>query len=284
MKTVFLNGEFMLENEAKVSIFDRGFVLGDGIYEVLPVVNGQLVDRVGFWERLVRSANEIQLTLPMNKDEYFQMLNTLIEKNGLTEGGVYTQITRGVAPRDFSFVKGLTPTCMAFCYETTVIDNPLAKTGIEVASVEDIRWKRRDIKAISLLGQCLAKEEAHKKGGYEGFMVENGFVSEGVSSSAYIVKDNVIITTPLTNQILPGVRRKNLIKIAHDLGVKIEYRHFSVDEVICADEAFISAATLVILPVVRIDGKPINSGKVGNITKKLREVYVENIKKEVGLL
>lgn len=284
MNIVYLNGKFMPENEAKISIFDRGFIFGDGIYEVLPVVNGQLADKDGFWERLERSTKEIQLTLPMGKDEYFAMLNSLIGKNSLNEGGVYTQITRGVAPRDFALTKGLTPTCMAFCYECKVIDNPLAKTGIEVASVEDIRWKRRDIKSISLLGQCLAKDAALEKGGYEGFMVEDGFVSEGVSSSAYIVKDSTIITTPPSNQILPGVRRKNLIKIAKDLGVKVEFRHFSIDEVMDADEAFISAATLVILPVVKIDGKPINGCKVGEITKKLREIYVDKIHKEVGLL
>lgn len=281
MDIVYLNGKFLPKDEAKVSIFDRGFIFGDGIYEVLPIVNSKLVDKDGFWERIVRSLGEIELKLPMDKDEYLNTLTTLIDKNGIKEGGVYTQVTRGVAPRDFAFIKDLTPTCMAFCYEAKVIDNPLAKTGVDVVSVEDIRWKRRDIKSISLLGQCLAKEQSHKKGGYEGFMVENGYVSEAVSSTAYIVKDKTIITTPLTNQILPGVRRKNLIQIIKNLGLNIEFRHFSIQEVKEADESFITAATLLVLPVVKIDGVPINGGKVGEITKRLREEYIKKIYNEI---
>ncbi len=284
MNIVYLNGEFVPESEAKISIFDRGFIFGDGIYEVLPVVNGKIADKDDFWERLTNSTKQIDLKLPMNKEEYIKTLNTLLEKNSLKEGGVYTQITRGVAPRNYPFIKGIEPTCIAFCYEYDVINHPMAKGGIEVASVDDIRWKRRDIKSISLLAQCMAKQKAKESGAYEGFMVENGFVTEGVTSTAYIIKNNTIITTPLTNQILPGIRRKNLIKIAENLDLKMEFRHFSVEEVKQADEAFISAATLIILPVVKIDGCEINGGKVGEITKKLREIYVQKIHKEVGLL
>ncbi len=267
----------MPENEAKISIFDRGFIFGDGIYEVLPIINGKLVDREGFWERFTRSLKQIELKLPMPREEYFKMLEALVEKNSIQEGGVYTQVTRGVAPREFHFIDDLKPTCMAYAFEKKIIDNPLAKTGIKIVSVEDIRWKRRDIKSISLLAQCKAKNDAHKKGAFEGFMVENGYVSEGVSSTAYIVKDGTIITTPLTNQILSGVRRKNIIEIAKKLGLKMEFRHFSIDEVKNADECFISSATLLIMPVVNIDGSSINNGKIGQITKKIRQEYISNL-------
>lgn len=281
MNIVYLNGKFMPENEAKVSIFDRGFVMGDGIYEVVPIIDGKLVDKDGFWDRLVKSSQEIDLANPFSKDKCLQMLTSLVKQNRIDEGGAYMQITRGVAKRDFVFLENLKPTCMAFCYKANIINNELAKTGIKVASVEDIRWKRRDIKSISLLAQCKAKTDAYKKGAYEGFMVEDGYVTEGVSSTAYIVKNQTIITTPLTNQILPGVRRKNIIKIAEKLNLHVEFRHFSIDEVKSADEAFISAATLFILPVTSIDDEPINGGKIGKITMQLRQEYIKKIRLEL---
>ncbi len=282
MTTVYLNGEFLHQDEAKVSIFDRGFIFGDGIYEVLPVLDGKLVDVLGFWERLERSLAQIELKNPMNKEQYLNMLNTLIAKNGLKSGGIYTQITRGVAPRNFYFLEGLEPTCMAFCFEKDFINDPDAKKGIKVVSVEDIRWKRRDIKSISLLAQCKAKNDAYAKGAYEGFMVEDGLVTEGTSSTAYIIKNGTIITAPLSNKVLPGVRRRNLLEIFEKLGLDVEFRHFSPDEVKNADECFISAATLLVMPVVEFDGLKIADGKVGEITSKLRQAYIEKIYEEIA--
>ena len=193
------------------------------------------------------------------------------------------QVTRGVAFRNFYFMENLTPSVFIFCYESEILNNPAAKTGIKVVSVEDIRWKRRDIKSISLLAQCYAKNEAHKKGADEGFMVENGFVTEGCSSSAFIIKDKTLITKPLSNEILPGIRRMRLLRIAKDIGLKIEERKFSMDEVCAADEVFISAATLILLPVIYADGKAINGAKVGEISSKLREIYASELLKEAGL-
>ncbi len=285
MDIVYLNGEYMPENEAKVSIFDRGFVLGDGIYEVLPVIKGKLVDKADFWDRFTRSLGEIELKNPFSKEECFRMLNTLLEKNSLQEGGeggVYMQVTRGVAKRDFRFLEDLSPTCMAFCYEAKVLENPLAKTGVKVTSVEDIRWKRRDIKSISLLAQCKAKTDAYKKGGYEGIMVEDGVVSEGASSTVYMVKDGVVITTPSSNQILPGIRRKNLIDICDKLNINMEFRHFSIEEMKNADECFLSAATLLVLPISQVDEAVINGGKVGEISTRLREEYKKKVLQEAN--
>ncbi len=272
-KIVFLNGNYVLEDEAKVSIFDRGFLFGDGIYEVVPVINGVMIEVTPFLERFERSLSEVGMSWPMSKDEYLQMLQNLIEKNNLKEGGVYTQVTRGVAPREFSFPKDTKPTCMAFSFEKQIIENPKAKTGVKVVSVEDIRWKRRDIKSISLLAQCIAKEQSVHQGAYEGWMVEDGIVTEGTSSSAYIVKNDTIITRPLSNSILPGIRRKILLQIAKEHDIKVEQKLFSLEDAYNADEAFLSSATSLVLPIIEIDGRKIGDGTPGKIYTKIRKMY-----------
>lgn len=280
---VFLNGEFLPKNEAKISVFDRGFVFGDGIYEVVPVMNGVLIDKDEFWQRFKRSLKAIELNLPYDEAEFEGILNKLIAKNALKEGGVYMQITRGVASRDFAFTKGLKPTIMAFVYEANIQNNDFADMGISIVSVPDIRWKRRDIKSISLLAQCYAKEMAVNAGADEGFMVENGKVTEATSASAFIIKDKTLITKPFSNEILPGIRRQNILKFARELGLGVMERAFSMNEVYNADEVFISAASLPILGVVKADNKVIANGKVGEFTQKLRQRYLQKMKSEAGL-
>ncbi|WP_086240600.1 D-amino acid aminotransferase [Campylobacter devanensis] len=283
MQKVFLNGEFIDKDSAKISIFDRGFIFGDGIYEVVPVINSIIVEKDGFWDRFQRSLNEISLNLPYTHDEFESILNNLIEINSLKEGGLYIQITRGVAPRDFSFVKGVKPTIMAFAFSDSVLEHPAAKSGITIISTPDIRWKRRDIKSISLLGQCYAKNQATIAGADECFMVEDGYVTEAGSSSAFIIKDGTLITKPLSNEILPGIRRNRLLNLAKQIGLQIQERKFSMDEVYNADECFISAATIILLPVIKADGKAINGGKIGEYTTKLRELYKRALKLETNI-
>ncbi|WP_096015176.1 D-amino acid aminotransferase [Campylobacter lanienae] len=283
MQKVFLNGEFIDKDSAKISIFDRGFIFGDGIYEVVPVINSIIVEKDGFWDRFQRSLNEISLNLPYTNDEFESILNNLIEINSLKEGGLYIQITRGVAPRDFSFVKGVKPTIMAFAFSDSVLEHPAAKSGITIISTPDIRWKRRDIKSISLLGQCYAKNQATIAGADECFMVEDGYVTEAGSSSVFIIKDCTLITKPLSNEILPGIRRNRLLNLAKQIGLQIQERKFSMDEVYNADECFISAATIILLPVIKADGKAINGGKIGEYTTKLRELYKGALKLEANI-
>lgn len=283
MQKVFLNGEFIDKDSAKISIFDRGFIFGDGIYEVVPVINSIIVEKDGFWDRFQRSLNEISLNLPYTNDEFESILNNLIEINSLKEGGLYIQITRGVAPRDFSFVKGVKPTIMAFAFSDSVLEHPAAKSGITIISTPDIRWKRRDIKSISLLGQCYAKNQATIAGADECFMVEDGYVTEAGSSSAFIIKERTLITKPLSNEILPGIRRNRLLNLAKQIGLQIQERKFSMDEVYNADECFISAATIILLPVIKADGKAINGGKIGEYTIKLRELYKWALKLEANI-
>ena len=282
-KIVFLNGEYAEEDKAKVSVFDRGYLFGDGIYEVVPVVNYKVLDKEPFLERLSRSLGELELKWPYPKEYFLQMIDELIKRNDLKEGGVYMQVTRGVAPRDFSYPVDIPTTCTAFTFEKEVINNPKAKTGVKVVTVPDIRWKRRDIKSIALLAQCVAKEEASQKGAYEGWMVEDGYVTEGTSSSAYIVKDGVVITRPLSNSILPGIRRKLLLELSEKHNIKVEQRLFSVEEALNADEAFLSSATTFVLPIIEIDGKKIGDGKPGEFAIKMRKMYIDSALKIAGV-
>ncbi len=275
-KIVFLNGKYMPEDEAKVSIFDRGFLFADGIYEAVPVINGAMIDVEPFLERFDRSLGEVGMRWPMSKESYVSMLKGLIEKNDLKEGGVYTQVTRGSSfGRAFEFPDDLEPTCMAFIFEKKIVDAPQAKSGVKVVTTDDIRWKRRDIKSLMLLGQCMAKDHALKQGAYEGWMVEDGFVTEGTSSTAYIVKDGKVITRPLSSSILPGVRRRLLLELAPKYDIEIEQRAFTIEEAYEADEAFLSSATTIIYPIIEIDGKQIGSGKPGELSVKLRDIYLK---------
>ena len=283
-RTVFVNGEYLPEGEAKVSIFDRGFVFGDGSYEVVPVIGGKMVDKAPFLERLKRSLGELRIDMPMSEDEFVAMHEQLIKLNGIEEGGVYSQITRGVADRDFAFpAPGTRPSVAAFTMKKPLIDNANARTGVKVVTVEDIRWKRRDIKSIALLGQVMAKQAAVEKGAFEGWMVEDGYVTEGTSSTAYIVKDGVIITRPLSNEILPGIRRKVIKQLCAEKGVKLEERLFTVEEALAADEAFLSSATTLVMPIIEIDGQQIGGGQPGPVARQMREYYIAAIKEEAGL-
>ena len=279
-RTVYVNGKYASEETAKISIFDRGFLFGDGVYEVVPVVTGKLVDTAYFLERLDRSLSELSIAWPCSQQKYLEIMQNLIFRNSLKEGFVYSQVTRGIADRDFAFPVDTIPSLVAFTSEINLLNNPLAESGIAVTTSEDIRWKRRDIKSINLLAQCLAKQDAHSKNANEGWMVEDGFVTEGVSSSAYIIVEKKIITRPLSNSILPGIRRRTLIEIAEREGIELEQRLFTIEEALEADEAFISSATTITLPVVSINGREIADGRPGEITGRLRKLYIERLLEE----
>lgn len=277
---VYLNGDFLPAAEAKVSIFDRGFLFGDGVYEVIPVLDGRLVQRAYFLERLRNSLAAVGLDWPCPPDRLLEILETLVERNHLREGSLYLQVTRGAAERAFAFPEGVQPTLVAWARAHGLIANPLADTGVSVATVEDLRWKRRDIKSVNLLAQCLAKEEARRRGAFEAWMVEDGLVTEGASSTAYLVKSDRVITRALSRAVLPGIRRRVLLEAAGRFGLEVEPRAFSVAEALAADEACLSSATTFVLPVTRIDDQPVGEGKPGPITRRLREIYIELAREE----
>lgn len=286
-KTVFVNGEFVAAENARVSVFDRGFLFGDGVYEVIPVIRGRLVDKQHALQRLDRSLGAIGMAWPCTKEELITVLERLLNVDNVQEGSVYLQVTRGVAERDFAFPRSVNgervkESLVAWASSKAIIDNPLAETGVAVVSVPDLRWKRRDIKSVSMLAQCLAKQAAVEQGAFEGWMVEDGEVTEGVSSSAFIVKGRTLITRALSNSILPGIRRKVLVQMAHDHGIALEQRTFTLEEACAADEAFMSSATTLVLPIVSIDGRRIGTGKPGPVTQQLRAMYVQMLLDEAA--
>ncbi len=273
-RTVYVNGEYLPESEGKISIFDRGFLFADGVYEVTAVLNSKLVDYDPHMERLERSLKELRIGWPCSKDELKAMHLEMVKRNGLKEGIIYMQITRGAADRTFNFPKDAKPTLIAFTQSMVLAENPNAVTGVKVVTIPDIRWARRDIKSVMLLAPVLGKQEAYERGANEGWMVENGFVTEGTSSNAYIVKDGKVITRELSNSILAGCTRRSLFRLAQEHGIVIEERAFTPEEAYAADEAFLTSASQFVMPIVEIDGKRIGGGQPGPVVRKLRELFL----------
>ncbi len=274
-RTVYVNGAFVAEENATISIFDRGYLFADGVYEVTAVIEGKMVDFDYHMERLARSLGEIDLKMPVTIKELRQVHRDLMARNDLSNGLIYMHITRGVADRNFTYPENTKSAMIAFTQEMDLVNPPYVETGVKIATIPDIRWARRDIKSIALLPQAMGKQAAHEKGAYEGWMVEDGLVTEGTSSTAYIVKDGVIITRPLSNAVLAGVTRRTLLALAREEGIETEQRPFSVAEALEADEAFITSASTLVLPVVEIDGHEIGSGQPGPVTRLMRETYIK---------
>ncbi len=274
-RIVHLNGHYLPEEQANVSVFDRGYLFGDGVYEVTAVLEAKLVDFEPHMERLARSLGELNMAWPVAQARLREVHEELIERNGLREGRVYMQVTRGVAERDFSYPKDVSSTLFAFTQAATVIADPRAETGVKVISIPDIRWKRRDIKSIALLAQCMGKQMAVEAGAFEAWMHEDGFVTEGTSSTSYIVSDGRIVTRALSNAVLPGVTRRSILRLAAERGVALEERPFTLEEAYAAQEAFLTSASNLVMPVSEIDGRTIGSGRPGPLTRRLRELYLE---------
>jgi D-alanine transaminase len=273
----YVNGDFVPLSEAKVSVLDRGFLFADGIYEVSAVLDGRLVDNDSHLARLARSVGEIKLALPESIGRIKEIQRELIERNRLKNGLVYLEVTRGADKgRDFAFPKGIKPTLVMFTSEKDIVNAASAKTGIGVITVPDIRWERRDIKSVGLLAQVLAKQAAAEAGAGEAWMIQDGEVTEGGSSSAFILTQNdVLVTRQNSNTILPGCTRKAVVKLAEERQLRLEERPFTVEEALRAKEVFITSASLFVQPVVKIDGKPVADGKVGPMATRLREIYID---------
>jgi D-alanine transaminase len=273
----YVNGSFVPLPEAKVSILDRGFLFADGIYEVSAVLDGRLVDNASHLARLERSVGEIALQLPESIGRITEIQKELIARNQLENGLVYIEVTRGADKgRDFVFPKGVKPTLIMFTSVKDIVNAESAKRGIAVITVPDFRWARRDIKSVGLLAQVLAKQAAAVAGAGEAWMIEDGKVTEGGSSSAFILtQDDVIVTRQNGSEILPGCTRKAVVKLAQERQLRVEERAFSVDEALKAKEAFITSASMFVQPVVSIDGQKVADGKPGPMAARLREIYVD---------
>jgi D-alanine transaminase len=275
MRTVYVNGEYLPENEAKVSIFDRGFLMGDGVYEVTSVLDGKLLEYEGHGKRLERSLRELEMGKPKDFDNLLEIHRTLVTRNNIDQGMVYLQITRGAADRDFVYPKDVEPTLVLFTQAKQLLDTEASKKGMSVIFADDIRWGRRDIKTVQLLYPSMCKMMAKAAGADDAWLVEDGFVTEGSSNNAYIVKGNKIITRGLSHDILHGITRASLLKYAAEAQMEIEERNFTPDEARGADEAFISSASTFVMPVVKVDGSVIGDGTPGAVSTRLREIYIE---------
>jgi D-alanine transaminase len=275
-RIVFLNGEYVPEEEAKISIFDRAVNFGDAIYDVAGVLDGKLVDFEHHMQRYFNSLQKLALESPLSQAEILQTFRQLVDLNQLDEGLVYIQVTRGTAERDFVWPNDIKPTVFMFTQVKTASETEAAQTGIGLASTPDIRWARRDIKSVNLLGQVLAKKAAHDAGADEALMIDaDGYVTECGSTSFFIVRDKLILTRPLNDDILPGVTRRAVVALCNSHGLRLVETRFTLDEALTADEAFISAASCYILPVVKIDDQEINAGKPGVLTLRLRDIYMD---------
>ncbi|MGX9354964.1 D-amino-acid transaminase [Roseobacteraceae bacterium S113] len=278
-RTVYVNGEYLPEEEAKISIFDRGFLMADGVYEVTSVLGGKLIDFDGHAVRLERSLNELDMASPVTKDALLEIHRKLVADNGIDEGMVYLQITRGApGDRDFAFPDPAeTPSTIVLFTQNKpgLAASPAAKKGMKVITIDDERWGRRDIKTVQLLYPSMGKMMAKAAGADDAWMVQDGFVTEGTSNNAYIVKGNTIITRALSNDILHGITRAAVLRFANEAQMKVEERNFTVEEAQEADEAFITSASTFVMPVVEIDGQTLGDGTPGSVAPRLREIYLE---------
>lgn len=280
MRTVFVNGSYVPENEAQISIFDRGSLFGDAVYEVTSVLDGKLVEYEGHMTRLRRSLAELKLPSPATDEELLEIHRELVKRNDLTEGLIYLQISRGAADRDFLFPGAdVKPTLLMFPQKKSLINSALAERGQKIILVDDLRWRRCDIKTVQLLYASIVKNQAHDAGADDAWMVLDGEITEGSSNNAYIVtEDGTIVTRDLSTDILHGITRKSVLQCAAELQLKVEERPFTVAEAKAATEAFSTSATSFVNPVIEIDGSTIGTGKPGPIAQRLRQVYIETSK------
>ncbi|MHA3916187.1 D-amino-acid transaminase [Halovulum sp. GXIMD14793] len=275
-RIVYVNGDYLPEEDAKISVFDRGFLMADAVYEVTSVIDRKLIDYPAHMTRLNRSMSELEMTPPCSDEELEAIHRELIDRNELTEGMIYLQVTRGAADRDFVFPENATPGLVLFTQAKPVIDSPVATKGLKVITMPDIRWARRDIKTVQLLAPSMCKMAAKKTGADDAWLVEDGFVTEGTSNNAYIVKsDGTVVTRDLSNAILHGITRAAILRFAREAQIRIEERPFTVEEARDAAEAFVTSASTFVGPVVEIDGVTIGDGTPGPIAKRLREIYIE---------
>ena len=279
-RIVFLNGKFVPEAEASLPIFDRGLLFADAVYEGFGILDGQIVDFIYHMQRLEQSLAKIAIPITYTTDSMFHDLMVLIEKNAVKNGFLYLHVTRGAGDRAFHYHDSYIPNIFAFTQgEKFSADDMLP--AITLRTVPDLRWARRDIKSTNLLAQVLAKHAAHEAGDYEALMIDHdGYVTEAGSSSFFFIKDNELFIRPVTNEILHGITRQTMLRVAQRMDLKFVERIYKLDEVLQADEALITASSVYVLPVSKIDNHVIANGQAGRFTVALRKAYLETARAE----
>jgi D-alanine transaminase len=281
-RIAYVNGRYLRTDEAAVHIEDRGYQFADGVYEVVAVANGTLVDEAPHMARLDRSLSEMEIAWPVSPRALGHIVREVVRRNVIINGMIYLQITRGVAPRDHAFPVNTRPALVVTAKRLAPQRPELAEKGVDVISIPDIRWRRCDIKSVSLLPNVLGKQKAKKAGAFEAWQVmDDGTVTEGTSTNAWIVdRDGAIVTHPADCAILDGITRQAVLKVARDAGMKVVERRFSLDEALSAREAFLTSTTAAVLPVVTIDGRPVGNGAPGSTTHDLRERYLAEVARQ----
>jgi D-alanine transaminase len=274
-RIAYVGGQYLPHRQAAVHIEDRGYQFGDGVYEVIAVTGGHLVDEERHLARLNRSLTELRINPPMSSTALKIVIREVVRRNGVDIGIVYLQVTRGVAPREHAFPKAAKPVLVVTSRRSRPPDPRLGREGIAVITIPDIRWQRCDIKSVALVANVLGKQQAREASAYEAWQVDGeGRVTEGTSTNAWIVTaDNTVVTRAADHAILNGVTRAAILDIIHREGYRLVERPFSVAEAGAAREAFLTSTTADLLPVVRIDGAPVADGKPGPLSRKLREAY-----------
>jgi D-alanine transaminase len=281
-RLAYVNGRYVRHAQASVHIEDRGYQFADGVYEVVPVIDGVLIDEEPHLDRLGYSLQELRIAWPVTRPVLKMILRELVARNGLKRGLVYFQVTRGVAPRDHKFPADAKSALVMTTKRMPAPSEGVLRDGVAVSSQPDIRWTRRDIKSLSLLPNILAKQAATEAKAFEAWLVApDGTVTEGSSTNAWIVKDGTVVTYPKGHDILGGVTRLSLLELADRTGAKLVERSFTLKEALTADEAFLTSSSAFVLPVTSIDGQKIGNGKPGPITQKLRQIYLENVTRQV---
>lgn len=274
-RTVYLNGAWVAEGDAKVSVFDRGFLFADAIYEVTAIIHGKLVDYPGHLARLKRSLDALGIAMPVAEAELLDLHKEIARRNGIEDGLIYLQVSRGVQDRDFVFPEAMEPTFVMFTQTKKVLDNPKWKTGLSVKTVPEGRWSDRQIKTVQLLYSSLRKTEANRQGYDDVLFVENGHITEASSANFHIVtQEGVLVTRDLSNALLHGITRGSILHLARQANLKVEERAFTPEEAKAASEAFVTSATSFVTPVVKMDGVTIGNGEVGPISRRLLDIYI----------
>lgn len=277
----YVNGHYLPHDQATVHIEDRGFQFADAVYEVIAVQGGVLIDADGHFDRLERNLSELSIQAPMSRAALALVIRQLLRQNRVKFGALYLQVTRGQAPRDFPFPENIQPTLVMTVKRLKPFDFARTAKGVSVITLKDIRWKRCDVKTVSLLAGAMGKTEALSKGAFEAWLVdEDGFVTEGTSSNAWIVtKDNELITRPLDGAILGGITRQTVLKLAANEGLSYVERPFTVAEAQAAFEAFTTSTTAFLRPVVKIDDVAIGDGEPGAFCLKLLDLYGQHMER-----
>ena len=271
---VYINGEYLPQSQAKVSVLDRGFLFGDGVYEVIPVFSGKPLRFSTHLERLQRSMNRVLLENPLTQQQWQEIFQTLLDSNPGGDRSIYLQVTRGVAPvRDLSISTGVKPTVFVMVNDIKTVDFAGLENGIEAVTVDDFRWKACDIKSISLIANVMIRLRANELNVMDAVMVRDGLVTEGTASNIFVVHQGIISTPPKSDCLLPGITRDLVIELARANGFKLEERDIKQDELETADEIWLTSSTREIAPVVKLDDHVIGDGVAGEYWKKIIAIY-----------